>query len=61
MGAVGPAHSQHCSARLTDSTRDFGVPFEIASLVLIVALIGAVAVARRDRDEDDPAEEGESS
>ena len=42
--------------------RDFGVPFEIASLVLIVALIGAVAVARRDRDEDDAAaEEGESS
>ncbi len=42
--------------------RDFGAPFEIASLVLIVALIGAVAVARRDRDEDDDAvEEGESS
>ena len=42
--------------------RDFGAPFEIASLVLIVALIGAVAVARRDRDEDDDAVgEGESS
>ena len=42
--------------------RDFGVPFEIASLVLIVALIGAVAVARRDRDEDDDAVgEGEPS
>ena len=40
--------------------RDFGAPFEIASLVLIVALIGAVAVARRDRpeDADDAAEEG---
>ena len=32
--------------------RDFGAPFEIASLVLIVALIGAVAIARRDRPED---------
>ena len=31
--------------------RDFGAPFEIASLVLIVALIGAVAIARRDRGE----------
>jgi len=31
--------------------RDFGAPFEIASLVLIVALVGAVAIARRDRDE----------
>ena len=44
--------------------RDFGAPFEIASLVLIVALVGAVAVARRDRDEDEATEgaagEGES-
>lgn len=32
--------------------RDFGVPFEVASLVLIVALIGAVAIARRDAEED---------
>ena len=32
--------------------RDFGAPFEIASLVLIVALIGAIAIARRDRPED---------
>ena len=32
--------------------RDFGVPFEIASLVLLVALIGAVAVARRDPDDE---------
>ena len=31
--------------------RDFGAPFEIASLVLIVALIGAVAIARRDHGE----------
>ena len=31
--------------------RDFGAPFEIASLVLIVALVGAVAIARRDRGE----------
>ncbi len=39
--------------------RDFGAPFEIASLVLIVALIGAVAIARRDREDEDgaPAEE----
>ena len=33
---------------------DFGLPFEVASLVLIVALIGAVAVARRPRPEDEP-------
>ena len=32
--------------------RDYGVPFEVASLVLLVALIGAVTVARRDREED---------
>ena len=40
--------------------RDFGAPFEIASLVLIIALIGAVAIARRDvpEDGDDAAEEG---
>lgn len=39
--------------------RDFGVPFEIASLVLLVALIGAVAVARRDTDDeqDQPTDE----
>ena len=40
--------------------RDFGAPFEIASLVLIVALIGAIAIAGRDRDEP-AAEEGEPS
>ncbi|MXW35575.1 MAG: NADH-quinone oxidoreductase subunit J [Chloroflexi bacterium] len=32
--------------------RDFGLPFEIASLVLVIALIGAIAIARRDRPED---------
>jgi NADH-quinone oxidoreductase subunit J len=32
--------------------RDYGVPFEVASLVLLVALVGAVAVARRDQEED---------
>ena len=32
--------------------RDFGAPFEIASLVLIIALIGAIAIARRDLPED---------
>ena len=37
--------------------RDFGLPFEIASLVLLVALIGAVAVARSDPE--DEADEGE--
>ena len=31
---------------------DFGAPFEIASLVLVIALIGAIAIARRDRPED---------
>ena len=38
--------------------RDYGLPFEVASLVLLVALIGAVAVARRDPPED---EEGPAS
>ena len=39
--------------------RDFGAPFEIASLVLIIALIGAIVIARRDREDEDgaPAEE----
>ena len=32
--------------------QDFGVPFEVASLVLIVALVGAIAIARRDPEED---------
>ncbi len=31
--------------------RDFGVPFEVASLVLLAALVGAIAIARRDQDE----------
>ena len=35
--------------------RDFGVPFEVASLVLIVALVGAIAIARRDQDEEELA------
>jgi len=41
--------------------RDFGAPFEIASLVLLVALVGAITIARRDRPEDfddSPAEDG---
>ncbi len=33
--------------------RDFGLPFEIASLVLLVALIGAVTVARSDPETDE--------
>lgn len=42
--------------------RDFGAPFEIASLVLIVALVGAIAIARRDHDDSDGAgEESELS
>ncbi len=32
--------------------RDFSVPFEIASFVLLVALIGAVVLARTDDDEE---------
>ena len=32
--------------------RDYGLPFEVASLVLLVALIGAVAIARSDPDEE---------
>ncbi|MGE0228950.1 MAG: NADH-quinone oxidoreductase subunit J [Dehalococcoidia bacterium] len=35
--------------------RDFGVPFEVASLVLLVALVGAIAISRRDQDEEDAA------
>ena len=40
--------------------RDFGLPFEVASLVLLVALIGAVAVARSDAESDE-GEPGEGS
>lgn len=36
--------------------RDYGLPFELASLVLLVALIGAVAVARAD-----PPDQGEGA
>lgn len=32
--------------------RDYGLPFEIASLVLLVALIGAVAIARSDAEDN---------
>ncbi len=35
--------------------RDFGVPFEVASLVLLVALVGAIAIARRDQDDEEDA------
>lgn len=35
--------------------RDYGVPFEVASLVLLVALVGAIAIARRDTEESDAA------
>ena len=42
------AHFRALGARLF---RDFGIPFEVASLVLIVALIGAVAIARRSDPE----------
>ena len=39
--------------------RDFGLPFEVASLVLIVALIGAVALAGRRRPENDLPQEAD--
>jgi NADH-quinone oxidoreductase subunit J len=39
--------------------RDFGVPFEVASLVLLVALIGAIAIARSDDADDDADPTGE--
>lgn len=32
--------------------RDYGLPFEVASLVLIVALVGAIAIGRRDQEGD---------
>lgn len=35
--------------------RDFGVPFEVASVVLLVALVGAVVISRRDSDEPEEA------
>ena len=41
--------------------RDFGVPFEIASLVLLVALIGAIAIARSDDADDDLNSEEEAA
>ena len=31
---------------------DWAVPFEIASIVLLVALIGAIVIARADREGD---------
>jgi len=31
---------------------DWAIPFELASLVLLIALIGAVVVVRRDNGED---------
>lgn len=40
--------------------RDFGIPFEIASLVLLVALVGAIAIARTDPPEE-PAEATEEA
>ena len=32
---------------------DWAIPFELASLVLLIALIGAVVVVRRDNGEDE--------
>ena len=40
--------------------RDFGIPFEIASLVLLVALVGAIVTARNDAPEK-PAEAAEEA
>jgi NADH-quinone oxidoreductase subunit J len=40
--------------------RDFGIPFEIASLVLLVALVGAIVIARTDAPEE-PAEAAEEA
>lgn len=37
--------------------RDFLLPFEVVSLVLLVAMLGAIVMGRRDRPEDDAAEE----
>ena len=31
---------------------DWAIPFELASLVLLIALIGAVVVVRRDNEEN---------
>ena len=33
--------------------RDFALPFEVASLVLLVALIGAIVLARSEEEEED--------
>ena len=41
--------------------RDFGVPFEVASLVLLAALVGAIAIARRDQDEPETASGGDGA
>ena len=41
--------------------RDFGVPFEIASLVLLVALVGAIVIARTDPPEESEASEEAAS
>ena len=32
--------------------KDWAIPFELASLVLLIALIGAVVVVRTDNEED---------
>jgi NADH-quinone oxidoreductase subunit J len=32
--------------------KDWAIPFELASLVLLIALIGAVVVVREDNEED---------
>lgn len=37
----------------TDLFVDWAVPFEVASLVLLIALIGAVVIGRTSRDEDE--------
>ncbi len=37
--------------------RDFLLPFELVSLVLLVAMLGAIVMGRRDRREEDAGEE----
>lgn len=37
--------------------RDFLLPFEVVSLLLLVAMLGAIVMGRRDRREEDAAEE----
>ncbi|MCI5161733.1 MAG: hypothetical protein D3917_06865 [Candidatus Electrothrix sp. AX5] len=48
-----PITIDHVGIRLLSPTNGFIVPFEVISLLLLAALVGAVVIARKDEDKEE--------